>query len=750
MLKLKDFKAIGKLHIIILLFTLFSITTNAQSRLIVGVVTHQNNQPVWDVKVATCDTNIYVYTDIAGFFKIEVPNNCHELVLTKSGFAKLEVLLNGRTEINVKMELETIYELSIEDLLQTIVTTVSLKKQHITDAPGIISIITDDELKQMGIRTLREALLLIPGFMPLQNDDEQILAVRGIFATTNQKILVLRDGSPLNEGNLDIPQTEYSLSVKNIQKIEIIRGSGASIYGNSAFAAVVNIITGDTPGSEISAAVGNYGQVDINTISVIKHNSGLFKVWARYANANGQPFNVTVNNSQNKGIYKTFNYQHNYDIGFKYNIGKVTASVSKRKHTYYTFWDANGNYVNTDSLLKKPRLLQNSIDLSVNYEPEINDNLSLHFTHYTNYCQLNNLRHMPATLTGYEHGKGLQWSEWNVLKSALNYYATYTYSPNGQLLAGVTAENRSYLESWVVNNINNANTLEFLNTPFFPVGYEYRLAAYAQFQQNINNWFKIDLGTRFDYALHFKSSVNPRAALIATPIKPLTIKIMYTEAFQAPGYSYRTSNAAFSGSVTNLQPEKIRTLQYSVRYSLYQKTFIEVTAFNNHISNLITRTVNNYYENFSRYATYGFETEIQHTTNDYRFFINHTFLRPDINHSDSLFISRNISNKAFKNFPQNNINAGGVYNIKNKLDIAVNAQWASKFEASNNFKINNRLIINTTLTTKNLIKNTAMSISVYNLTNTKYYLGDPSVMPLLQPGSWFLATISYSFKPAEN
>jgi iron complex outermembrane receptor protein len=417
--------------ILIFLFIAVKIPLLAQVKVISGNVTDINNQPISNVLVMGNGTDS-VYTDSKGKYKITIKDTVSILLYTKVGYYIHSEEIQNRDVVNVKIDGLELVELSLKELLQVNVSTVSLSTQRIIDAPGIVSVITREDLKYLGIRTIREALTLVAGFSPLQNDDEQILAVRGIFATTNQKILVMRDGHSLNEANIDLPQTDYSLSIENIKKIEIIRGPGASIYGNSALAAVVNIITMEEETTSVKVGAGNYGQFNVDFVSTNKTSgNGFFSTFGRFAGTNGQSFDVPVEITQHysyPGTYKTNHYPTNFDLGFKYKFKSVYSSFSARSHNYRTYWTAQGYYTNVDSLLAKPGLKQESYHFDFRWEPKISDNIRLNLQHYADYSKLTNYR-LLGRIDSIKYTKGYtQLNEWNVFKSGLNYYTIWQYS----------------------------------------------------------------------------------------------------------------------------------------------------------------------------------------------------------------------------------------------------------------------------------------------------------------------------------
>jgi iron complex outermembrane receptor protein len=722
----------------------------AQVRVIKGTVKDLYKGPIYGVTVGNSD-EWSVLTDNNGDYKITIPDSIQELIFSKIGYYITTEKINNRTEIDVLLKGLDLMELSLKDLLQVNVSTVSLSEQKIIEAPGVVSILTHEELHLMGIRTIREALTLVAGFTPLQNDDEQILAVRGIYATTDQKILVMRDGHSLNEANIDLPQTDYSLSIENIKKIEIIRGPGASIYGNSAVAAVVNIITTDQEGSRVKLGVGNYGQFNLEAVSCIKtRGNGKFMAFGRYTGTNGQPFDVKVQKGSEEnlnGTYLANHYPSNYDIGFNYSYRQFSTILSIRHHSYKTYWSAQGFYTNVDSLLVKPGLKQDIIHYGFSVDPKIKDKVKLHLQHYVDYCKLSNTRLLSSIDDSMYINGRVQLSEWNVLKGGLNYYSIWQYSLSGQMVGGVSLEQRRYLDTWLASNTKNPSTIEYSQRPFFAKGKELRAACFFQVQQSLTDWLKVDCGARYDWAENFDASFNPRIALIANIYEPLTFKAIFTKAFQAPGYSYRTSNADFSGSIDALKPERLTTYQVSLRYDFLKMSYVEISAYYNRLKNLITRSPDkNYYANIGQYASYGIEADAHYTIGDISSFFNYSLLLPDTVFFDSNYLITNIHKNDFKNFPKHSVNAGFIYNLTESCHFAAYAQYASGFYASDNSRMDQRIVFNTSLTIQELIKDVEFQLSVYNLANKKYKLGDPSFVPIEQPGRWFMFSVLYTFK----
>jgi outer membrane receptor for ferrienterochelin and colicins len=166
------------------------------------------------------------------------------------------------------MAVPDITELSIVELMNLEVKTVygaSKFEQKITEAPSSISIVTAEDIKRYGYRTLTEILQSVRGFYISYDRDFSYAEVRGFGrpGDYNDRILFLVDGHRMNENitNGVSMGTDFPVDVDLSEKIEVIRGPGSSIYGSNAFFAVINVIIRrgqDLNAAEISSDVGSY------------------------------------------------------------------------------------------------------------------------------------------------------------------------------------------------------------------------------------------------------------------------------------------------------------------------------------------------------------------------------------------------------------------------------------------------------------------------------------------------------------
>ena len=159
------------------------------------------------------------------------------------------------------VQLEDLKRLSIEELAETDVTSVSRRSERLADTPAAVSVITSEDLRRLGVMTVPEALRLTGHLHVARVSGPQyVVSTRGFAISTANKLLVLIDGrtvySPVFAGTFWEVQ---DIIIADIDRIEVTRGPGGAVWGANAVNGVINIITkraADTRGTFVNTAAG--------------------------------------------------------------------------------------------------------------------------------------------------------------------------------------------------------------------------------------------------------------------------------------------------------------------------------------------------------------------------------------------------------------------------------------------------------------------------------------------------------------
>jgi iron complex outermembrane receptor protein len=157
-------------------------------------------------------------------------------------------------------ELDTVnfYRLTIEDLSQTTVSAASKIAQRKSEAPGVVSVFSQEELQRFGWFSAQQVLERLPGFSPSQDYDRRTVSARGVFeGWNNNHLLVLVDGVQFNDNLYGTAYTWELTPLMMAKSVEVVRGPASALYGTNAVNGLVSLTTlspGDLKGNGMAQA----------------------------------------------------------------------------------------------------------------------------------------------------------------------------------------------------------------------------------------------------------------------------------------------------------------------------------------------------------------------------------------------------------------------------------------------------------------------------------------------------------------
>ncbi|HEU5464095.1 MAG TPA: TonB-dependent receptor [Candidatus Binatia bacterium] len=169
----------------------------------------------------------------------------------------------GRAATQTSSDIGALKKLSFEELFNIEITTVSRRPERLVDAASAIQVITAEEIRRSGALNLPDALRLATNLQVAQiNAYNWAISARGFNAVTANKLLVLIDGrtvyTPLFSG---VFWDVQNVMLEDIDRIEVISGPGATLWGANAVNGVINVITKnarDTQGALLSGGAGSF------------------------------------------------------------------------------------------------------------------------------------------------------------------------------------------------------------------------------------------------------------------------------------------------------------------------------------------------------------------------------------------------------------------------------------------------------------------------------------------------------------
>ncbi|PPC94078.1 MAG: TonB-dependent receptor [Methylotenera sp.] len=192
---------------------------------------------------------------------------------------------------SLEVNSQDLIELSLEELANIQITSVSKRRESINDAAASIFVITNNDIQRSGVSSLPEALRLAPNLQVAQDSARNYaITARGFNSVFNNKLLVLIDGrtvySPLFSG---VFWDAQDVVLEDIDRIEVISGAGATLWGANAVNGVINIITktaSQTQGGLVSlSGSGEESYLSIRYGGALD-NGGNFRVYGKHADRN--------------------------------------------------------------------------------------------------------------------------------------------------------------------------------------------------------------------------------------------------------------------------------------------------------------------------------------------------------------------------------------------------------------------------------------------------------------------------------
>jgi len=257
---------------------------------------------------------------------------------------------------------EDLFDMELDELLNITVTTASKSKEKLSDAPGVLSVVTRDELERFGGTTLKDVLLRVPSLMMGANymTDRSMITSRGDHVLSKSgHILYLLNGRPIREvleGGL-ISEVLESFPVNSIDHIEVIRGPGSVLYGTNAFSAVINIITienSESVGSGVNVSggrdafsvAGNVGIKDGDLSILASMRYAEKRPWhlqwealAMDGNIYSQDVNIP---DKGPGAYVGINYK-NLNLMYSFTKWETFYGVADFRHEYPSYGLVNSS-----------------------------------------------------------------------------------------------------------------------------------------------------------------------------------------------------------------------------------------------------------------------------------------------------------------------------------------------------------------------------------------------------------------------
>lgn len=453
------------------------------------------------------------------------------------------------------------------DLFKDIPVVVAAAKheQTIDQAPASVSVVTADDIKYYGYENLADALRNQRSMYIVSDGLNELAGVRGFTRANdyNSSLAILVDGRPTNEllygqSHLD---TNFDVPMEAIKQIEIIRGPGSALYGTNAEYGVVNVVTKD--GSDINGVEASVMGGTLDTVQSNILAGGVVGGWDIAADFNGfssqgdRHVHLDGVNSPtlNFGNIDDQDYSGNYAGFIKARYGEFTAELDlERRQQDNEYATYNPSFFDTGVIHEQRD------NITLKWDHELSQDQSLHAMGYYSHYSYQQPIPEATDATGLptEVYTTTSFEDW--IGADINY--DLVANKNFQLIVG--ADGTQSLDTRQ-HDYDTASG-DVLNVPASYTAW----ALYGQAEYDVNDHLSLTAGARVDEIQRVGASLSPRFAIVGTPTKSDTLKVLYGRAFRDPTlYDLLYTDPGANTANPDLKPEVVDTyeLVWQKRYA---------------------------------------------------------------------------------------------------------------------------------------------------------------------------------------
>lgn len=558
------------------------------------------------------------------------------------------------------------FSLSLEDLMNIQISISTKTSSNIRETPGILTVITKEDIKASGARDIIDLFqIYVPGFS-FGVDVEGVvgMGIRGLW-THEGKHLFMVDGQEFNDGMFATIPFGNHFPLENIDRIEIIRGSGSAVYGKFAGAGVVNIITRGN-----NSSGGQLSYLSYHTGQQFTHNNISFA-----SNISNEDLKICLSGTYGAGTRSDRNYVDYFG---------EPRSMKNASDIYTKQLNLKVDYKNINFLSLVDDYTYTQIDMWDNFYPgpPLTEEFKSYFAQLSYKINFSDKFQLIPKIN-------YKWQQpWKL--SAINAENEYNNNKKYSKYSGGISSN--YINKNISINGGIEISLDYLKLPSlsdtlfeetFKNGKDYlsysNFASYGQVQYN-SKYANFIVGARYDYSSEFGDAFVPRFGLTKAYEK-FHFKAMISQSFRVPG-----------GILPNRLPENSKPLEpeigtnfeFELGFKLPYKSYITVNAFDVSFDKVIiygkdTSGVG-FYKNQGNIGTQGIELEIKQVLSKINTTVNFAYYKRKHSETDSLF-SVPLNSSYFLGFSPIRINAVINYQINNNYSLGLSGSYFGKYYA---------------------------------------------------------------------
>jgi iron complex outermembrane receptor protein len=473
--------------------------------------------------------------------------------------------------------------MDLEQLMKIeVVFAASKRAQQTRDVPSFVSVVTAAEIKEHAYRTLADVLKTLPSFYIANDRNYSYVGVRGFErpGDYSSRVLVLLNGLRTNDDiyNQAYIGEEFGVDVDLIDRIEVIRGPSAAIYGSNAFFAVINVVTkrgASLKGAEVATSAASFGTY-----------GGRASYGQAFANDLDVLFSASVSDSRGQTLYFPEYDDPSTNNGVARgadgeSFRKLFAAVTKGNFSFQAHNATRDKNVPTGSFGtvfndRRTHTVDGVSLAAASYSRALEKGSSVSTRLYAARWTYAGAYAFDAALQpSQESGVG---EAWGIEIDAARAVSRHFFNVGAEYNDDFKQDQKTYdPEPYLVYaDVHNQST---------------RWGMFAQDEIKLFQPLTLYAGVRYDRYETFGSATSPRVGLIYAPGSATTIKLLAGRAFRAPNEFELNYASAQAAPNPRLQPERIATLELVAARLIGGGVQLSASTFRNQLSALVSQQV---------------------------------------------------------------------------------------------------------------------------------------------------------------
>jgi outer membrane receptor for ferrienterochelin and colicins len=542
------------------------------------VTSSEDNFALAAANIVLQHTILGATSDARGQFVISsVPEGKYNLLISRVGFERkllsnIVVKANDTSEVNI-----TLAPLPIQS--EAVVVTASKRDQSLEEIPVSVSLVDSKAIEERSSITINDALRYVPGVNMVQSQ-VNIRGMSGYSRGIGSRVLLLLDGLPLLTGDTGEINWE-TIPTLQVDRIEVVKGSGSALYGSSALGGVINVITRDVKeGSEarVRAYTGAYDTPYYNEWKWSDKTRFLEGVSGSYSTRSGPLAILLSGGRANDDGYRQNDSYHRWNAYGKltydfsaYETATLSLNLLQQKRGSFFWWKDLEHALQPDGEQAFFHITTTRWNANASYRKFVGEDFF-----YT--------------------VKGVYFS--NLLQNdsmGVKGTSSRAHTGNLELQANLIPVSAHTLTFGLVGDFNDVGS----DSTLYGSHADFGTALYFQDEIRFDDLVRVTAGARYDFqkviGLEGASQFSPKFGLVYSPDKGTTLRASVGRGFRAPSIGEVYFNAPTYAAKIEPNPDlkAERSWSYEVGGSelIADRVLVDGSLFWSEFSDLIEARV---------------------------------------------------------------------------------------------------------------------------------------------------------------